>query len=106
MTYVLTEISHAHQVVMASDSSECVRDPITREQHFRVATKTLYCEDLNVGVSTWGLATIGGRGINNWLQDELRAFSRTEYGTADKPLTALTEYLARQLDIEFALGGG
>lgn len=105
MTFVLTEISHAHQIVMASDSSELITNLRTKERSFNSATKTLYCDDLNIGVSTWGLATIGGRGVNSWLQDELRAFSRTEYGTTDQPLTALTQFLAAQLDVEFSLNG-
>jgi hypothetical protein len=100
MTFLLSEITHTG-IIMASDSSE------TRSTHghdaFVEVEKTLYFAPLNVGISTWGRATVGSLGINEWLQTQVELF--ITLNKRDELLVELSTFLARQLDEAFHFDG-
>jgi hypothetical protein len=96
MTFLLSEISH-FGIIMASDSSE-TRTTLGRTTFVDVE-KTHHFPEINVGISTWGHATVGNQGIDEWLELEVGSFVRLE--RTDAILSDLTEHLAQKLNEPF-----
>jgi hypothetical protein len=100
MTFLLSEINH-FGIVMASDSSET--QTVDGKSTFAEVEKTHYFSKLNVGISTWGHATVGDQGIDEWLRETVEDF--TQLGKTDELLSGLTSHIARRLDEAFHLDG-
>jgi hypothetical protein len=100
MTFLLSEINH-FGIVMASDSSET--RTVQGKNTFTEVEKNHYFSRLNVGISTWGHATVGSQGIDEWLQEAVDEFA--QLGETDGILSGLTSHLAQRLDEAYHFDG-
>ena len=73
MTFVLSQIDK-NGIIMASDSSETHTNKITGFRKYVEVDKTLYFDEINVGISTWGDAEVGNQGINDWINQSVADF--------------------------------
>jgi hypothetical protein len=100
MTFLLSEISH-FGIIMASDSSETRTS--SQATTFVDVDKTHYFPDINVGISTWGYATVGNQSIDSWLTAEVNNFAQVK--SSDEILSNLTKHLGQRLIEAFHLDG-
>ena len=102
MTFVLSQINK-DGVIMASDSSETRTNERTGVQEFVEVDKTLYFDEINIGISTWGDAEVGNQGINEWLNQSVAEFESQFQSEAI--LQEITSFFAKKLDNAFGLDG-
>jgi hypothetical protein len=101
MTFVLSQINK-DGIIMASDSSETREYPNGRKEFLEV-DKTLYFDEINIGISTWGDAEVDNQGINEWLNQAVADFK--SYFQGKNILQEITLFLAKKLDKAFLLDG-
>lgn len=101
MSFILSQINK-DGIIMASDSSETHINS-AGNQIFVEVDKTLYFDDVNIGISTWGDAQVGDQGINDWLNQALSDFKTPD--NARQMLENITSFLANRLNKEFGLDG-
>src|SRR3989344_5171254 len=104
MTFILTELSDLG-IIMAADSSETVTDS-KGKQHFQECNKIICFPEFNIGISTWGDATVNNKGINKWLEDKITEFKRQkgEINFKNKFLEEVAEWIAKKLNEVFPNG--
>lgn len=102
MTFILSQINN-DGIFMASDSSETLIDPATGHETYVEVDKTIYFDQLNIGISTWGDAQVGGMSINDWLVQTLNGF--TTMNKTERLLHEIISFLAKQLDTAFGFDG-
>ena len=102
MTFVLSQINQ-DGIIMASDSSETHTDKRTGVRKFVEVDKTLYFDEINIGISTWGDAEVGNHGINEWLDQAVADFK--SHSQSENILQEITLFLAKRLDKAFGLDG-
>ena len=102
MTFILTELSK-DCIIMTADSAEIEFGTF----RIKPIDKVIHYYKLNIGVSTWGIATIKGEDINSWLQNSKSQFhSDVIKGqlVPNKYLRQLAEYLGHKLNTDIPNG--